>query len=64
MACSTDSFIAYKSNYGSSLMNMYVSSSGDITPPRGVRSAMEMQAEAERKKRAQILESEGTSSSP
>ncbi|XP_015078801.1 stomatin-like protein 2, mitochondrial isoform X3 [Solanum pennellii] len=31
----------------------------DITPPRGVRSAMEMQAEAERKKRAQILESEG-----
>lgn len=45
-------------------MNMYVSSSGDITPPRGVRSAMEMQAEAERKKRAQIFESEGTSSSP
>uniref|UniRef100_A0A3Q7HVB9 Band 7 domain-containing protein n=1 Tax=Solanum lycopersicum TaxID=4081 RepID=A0A3Q7HVB9_SOLLC len=31
----------------------------DITPPRGVRSAMEMQAEAERKKRAQIFESEG-----
>ncbi|KAH0663106.1 hypothetical protein KY284_028037 [Solanum tuberosum] len=31
----------------------------DITPPRGVRASMEMQAEAERKKRAQILESEG-----
>ncbi|KAK4719659.1 hypothetical protein R3W88_017997 [Solanum pinnatisectum] len=34
----------------------------DITPPRGVRAAMEMQAEAERKKRAQILESEGRAS--
>lgn len=34
-------------------------SAGDISPPRGVRAAMEMQAEAERKKRAQILESEG-----
>ncbi|XP_055827550.1 uncharacterized protein LOC129895804 [Solanum dulcamara] len=31
----------------------------DINPPRGVRAAMEMQAEAERKKRAQVLESEG-----
>lgn len=31
----------------------------DISPPRGVRVAMEMQAEAERKKRAQVLESEG-----
>ncbi|MED6110464.1 hypothetical protein PIB30_043157 [Stylosanthes scabra] len=31
----------------------------DISPPKGVRAAMEMQAEAERKKRAQILESEG-----
>lgn len=31
----------------------------DISPPRGIRAAMEMQAEAERKKRAQILESEG-----
>lgn len=31
----------------------------DITPPRGVREAMEMQAEAERKKRAQVLVSEG-----
>ncbi|GAV79173.1 Band_7 domain-containing protein [Cephalotus follicularis] len=31
----------------------------DISPPKVVRDAMEMQAEAERKKRAQILESEG-----
>ncbi|KAI9104186.1 hypothetical protein K1719_023022 [Acacia pycnantha] len=31
----------------------------DISPPRGVRAATEMQAKAERKKRAQILESEG-----
>lgn len=31
----------------------------DIQPPSGVRSAMELQAEAERRKRAQILESEG-----
>ncbi|KAJ4875647.1 SPFH/Band 7/PHB domain-containing membrane-associated protein family [Raphanus sativus] len=31
----------------------------DIMPPNGVRVAMEMQAEAERRKRAQILESEG-----
>ncbi|XVF80458.1 hypothetical protein PTKIN_Ptkin15bG0075200 [Pterospermum kingtungense] len=31
----------------------------DISPPQGVKRAMEMQAEAERKKRAQILESEG-----
>ncbi|KAK6926105.1 Band 7 domain [Dillenia turbinata] len=31
----------------------------DITPPPGVRAAMDMQAEAERKKRAQVLESEG-----
>ncbi|KAL9371991.1 hypothetical protein Peur_034235 [Populus x canadensis] len=31
----------------------------DISPPRGVKQAMEMQAEAERRKRAQILESEG-----
>ncbi|PHT46423.1 Stomatin-like protein 2, mitochondrial [Capsicum baccatum] len=31
----------------------------DISPPIGVRAAMEMQAEAERKKRAQVLESEG-----
>lgn len=34
-------------------------SSGDISPPGGIRAAMEMQAEAERKKRAQILDSEG-----
>ncbi|KAF8090404.1 hypothetical protein N665_0477s0009 [Sinapis alba] len=32
---------------------------GDIMPPNGARVAMEMQAEAERRKRAQILESEG-----
>ncbi|KAK9916610.1 hypothetical protein WJX75_004826 [Coccomyxa subellipsoidea] len=32
----------------------------DISPPPGVKAAMELQAEAERKKRAQILESEGT----
>lgn len=31
----------------------------DISPPRGVKAAMEMQAEAERKKRALVLESEG-----
>ncbi|XP_047328713.1 stomatin-like protein 2, mitochondrial [Impatiens glandulifera] len=31
----------------------------DISPPKGVRAAMEMQAEAERRKRAQVLESEG-----
>ncbi|CAK9171022.1 unnamed protein product [Ilex paraguariensis] len=31
----------------------------DISPPRGVRVAMEMQAEAERKKRTRVLESEG-----
>jgi stomatin-like protein 2 len=31
----------------------------DITPPRGVKASMDMQAEAERKKRAQILDSEG-----
>jgi regulator of protease activity HflC (stomatin/prohibitin superfamily) len=33
---------------------------GDILPPPAVRTAMELQAEAERKKRAQILESEGS----
>ncbi|KDD75306.1 SPFH domain/Band 7 family protein, partial [Helicosporidium sp. ATCC 50920] len=31
----------------------------DITPPQAVRQAMELQAEAERRKRATILESEG-----
>ncbi|XP_010941185.1 uncharacterized protein [Elaeis guineensis] len=31
----------------------------DISPPPGVKAAMEMQAEAERRKRAQVLESEG-----
>ncbi|CAA2981446.1 stomatin 2, mitochondrial [Olea europaea subsp. europaea] len=31
----------------------------DISPPHGVRAAVEMQAEAESKRRAQVLESEG-----
>lgn len=31
----------------------------DILPPRGIVQAMELQAEAERRKRASILESEG-----
>eukprot|EP00271_Cylindrocystis_brebissonii_P012857 TRINITY_DN32371_c0_g1_i1.p1 TRINITY_DN32371_c0_g1~~TRINITY_DN32371_c0_g1_i1.p1 ORF type:complete len:463 (-),score=83.70 TRINITY_DN32371_c0_g1_i1:400-1788(-) len=31
----------------------------DISPPTGVKQAMEMQAEAERRRRAQVLESEG-----
>ncbi|KAF6002436.1 Stomatin-like protein 2, mitochondrial [Cyanidiococcus yangmingshanensis] len=31
----------------------------DINPPANVRKAMELQAEAERRKRAQILDSEG-----
>ena len=31
----------------------------DISPPEGVKKAMEMQAEAKRKKRAKILELEG-----
>ena len=31
----------------------------DISPPASIRSAMEMQAEAERKKRAAVLDSEG-----
>ncbi|XXG77593.1 hypothetical protein AAC387_Pa08g1716 [Persea americana] len=31
----------------------------DISPPSGMRTAMEMQAEAERRKHAQVLESEG-----
>lgn len=40
---------------------MHHLSAGDISPPLGVKAAMEMQAEAERKKRAQVLESEGQS---
>ncbi|OQR83007.1 stomatin-like protein [Achlya hypogyna] len=32
----------------------------DIAPPASVKAAMDMQAEAERKKRAEILDSEGT----
>lgn len=35
----------------------------DILPPESVKIAMDMQAEAERKKRAQILDSEGTQQS-
>ena len=35
----------------------------DITPPPGVQRAMEMQAEAERRKRATILDSEGAQQS-
>ena len=31
----------------------------DISPPFGVKAAMELQAEAERRKRATVLESEG-----
>ena len=31
----------------------------DISPPSALRAAMELQAEAERRKRASILESEG-----
>ncbi len=31
----------------------------DISPPRSISAAMEMQAEAERRKRAQVLDSEG-----
>jgi regulator of protease activity HflC (stomatin/prohibitin superfamily) len=31
----------------------------DIAPPRSISAAMEMQAEAERRKRAQVLDSEG-----
>ncbi|KAL0587224.1 hypothetical protein ABG067_003282 [Albugo candida] len=31
----------------------------DITPPKSVKAAMDMQAEAERRKRAEILDSEG-----
>ena len=36
-----------------------IDDAGDISPPHGVKVAMEMQVEAERKKRAQILEAEG-----
>ena len=37
----------------------YTISLEDISPPCGVKAAMEMQAEAERNKRAPVLESEG-----
>ena len=38
---------------------MYAGVSGDIKLPSRVQEAMQMQVEAERKKRAAILESEG-----
>jgi hypothetical protein len=37
----------------------WINNAGDITPPNGIKVAMEMQAEAERRKSAQVLESEG-----
>ena len=51
-------------NYGEGHQLFYFScfknnDAEDISPPNGVKVAMEMQVEAERKKRAQILESEG-----
>ncbi|MBA0796098.1 hypothetical protein Gohar_006896, partial [Gossypium harknessii] len=46
-------------DWGLQCLRYEISEYGDISPPRGVRAAMEMQAEAERKKRAQVLESEG-----
>jgi hypothetical protein len=51
-------------NYGEGHQFFYLScfkidDAEDISPPHGVKVAMEMQVEAERKKRAQILESEG-----
>ncbi|MBA0806300.1 hypothetical protein Gohar_005757, partial [Gossypium harknessii] len=46
-------------DWGLQCLRYEISEYGDISPPRGVRAAMEMQAEAERKRRAQVLESEG-----
>ncbi|CAK9144546.1 unnamed protein product [Ilex paraguariensis] len=40
-------------------VNVAATDWGDISPPREVMAAMEMQAKAERKKRAQVLISEG-----
>lgn len=37
----------------------FFGNAGDITPPTGIRQAMEMQAEVERRICAQVLESEG-----
>lgn len=54
-------FLHYVNRHIILMCFIVLSSLGDISPPRGVRAAMEMQAEAERKKRAQILESEGKS---
>jgi len=47
------------SNVNVSNVLFKVDNAGDITPPTGIKQAMEMQAEAERRKRAQIFESEG-----
>ena len=51
-------------NYGEGHQFFYFSrfkidDAEDISPPNGVKVAMEMQVEAERRKRAQILEAEG-----
>ena len=58
------SFSSSSLNYGEGHQFLYFScfkidDAGDISPPHGVKVAMEMQVEAERKKRAQILEAEG-----
>lgn len=45
------------------IITIWIFCAGDISPPPGVKAAMEMQAEAERRKRAQVLESEGDFSS-
>lgn len=55
-------FLCYITHSSIPICLIVLFSLGDISPPRGVRAAMEMQAEAERKKRAQILESEGNGS--
>ena len=57
-------FFVSSLNYGEGHQFFYYSrfeidDAGDISPPHGVKVAMEMQVEAERKKRAQILEAEG-----
>ena len=57
-------FFASSLSYGEGHQSLYFScfeidDTGDISPPHGVKVAMEMQVEAERRKRAQILEAEG-----
>ena len=57
-------FFASSLSYGEGHQFLYFScfeidDTGDISPPHGVKVAMEMQVEAERRKRAQILEAEG-----